>query len=62
MIKPIATDARELIDLAERMGIPPEDAVRRVVRQLTELRRPEERSEADALGVGVTTPAVTSQP
>ena len=48
MITRTASDAKELIDLAERMGIPPVDAVRRVLKHLTE------RQWSDASGdVGV---------
>lgn len=36
MITPTSSDAKELIDLAERMGIPTEDAVRRVLKHFTE--------------------------
>jgi hypothetical protein len=35
MITPTSTEARELIGLAERMGIPTEDAVRSVLQHLT---------------------------
>jgi len=36
-----ASRARELVNLASRMGIPPEDAVRQVAQLLSEARRPE---------------------
>jgi hypothetical protein len=39
MIKSKPADAKALIDLAERMGIPTDDAIRRVVRHMTEPRR-----------------------
>jgi hypothetical protein len=39
MINPTPAKAKDLIDLAERMGIPTDDAIRRVVRHLTELER-----------------------
>lgn len=35
MIIPASSEARELIGLAERMGIPTEDAVRSVLQHLT---------------------------
>jgi len=35
MINPTSSEARELIGLAERMGIPTEDAVRSVLQHLT---------------------------
>lgn len=35
MITPNSSEARELIGLAERMGIPTEDAVRSVLQHLT---------------------------
>ena len=35
MITPTSDEARELIGLAERMGIPTEDAVRSVLQHLT---------------------------
>jgi hypothetical protein len=35
MITPTSSEARELIGLAERMGIPTEDAVRSVLQHLT---------------------------
>lgn len=35
MINPTSSEARELIGLAERMGIPTEDAVHRVLQHLT---------------------------
>jgi hypothetical protein len=59
MINPTPADARELIDLAERMGIPTEDAIRRVVRHMSEPRRrlpslnPAARAAPAALGVAV---------
>jgi len=43
MINCTPADAKELLALAERMGIPADDAIRRVVRQLTEPRRATER-------------------
>jgi hypothetical protein len=39
MVNHTPADARELIELAERMGIPAEDAIRRVVWQMSEPRR-----------------------
>jgi hypothetical protein len=35
VILPVASDAKELIGLAARMGIPTEDAVHRVVKHLS---------------------------
>jgi hypothetical protein len=35
MITPTSSEARELIGLAERMGIPTEDAVQNVLQHLT---------------------------
>jgi hypothetical protein len=40
MKTPVASDARALIRLAVRMGIPPEDAVRRVLTRMTDQQRP----------------------
>jgi hypothetical protein len=45
MINPTSPEAKELIRLAERMGIPPEDAVSRVLKHLTD----QELSEEDAI-------------
>ena len=39
MITPTSSEARELIGLAERMGIPTEDAVHSVLQHLTHKRR-----------------------
>jgi len=35
------TDARDLVDLASRMGIPPEDAARQVAQLINDANRPE---------------------
>ena len=40
MPTPVASDARALIRLAVRMGIPTEDAVRRVMLRMTDQQRP----------------------
>ena len=45
MINPTSPEAKELIRLAERMGIPPEDAISRVLKHLTD----QELSEEDAI-------------
>jgi hypothetical protein len=52
MINPTPAQAKDLIDLAERMGIPTDDAIRRVVRHLTELQ------ERSAVAVAVAAVAV----
>ena len=39
MINPTSSDAKDLIQLAERMGIPPEEAVRGVLQHLSEQDR-----------------------
>lgn len=36
-----AADARHLVDLAARMGIPPEDAARQVAQLINDANRPE---------------------
>jgi hypothetical protein len=36
-----AADARDLVDLASRMGIPPEDAARQVAQLISDANRPE---------------------
>ncbi len=45
MINPTSPEAKELIRLAERMGIPAEDAVARVLKHLTD----HELSDDDAV-------------
>lgn len=42
-----AADARDLVDLAARMGIPPEDAVRQVAQLISDANHPE-RDDAGA--------------
>jgi hypothetical protein len=42
MINPTSSEARELIGLAERMGIPTEDAVHSVLQHLTNQEPPED--------------------
>jgi hypothetical protein len=42
MITPSSAEARELIGLAERMGIPTEDAVHSVLQQLTNHEQPQD--------------------
>lgn len=36
-----AADARDLVDLASRMGIPPEDAARQVAQLINDANRPQ---------------------
>lgn len=45
MINPTSPEAKELIRLAERMGIPSEDAVSRVLKHLTDRELPEDPVE-----------------
>ena len=52
MILPTSPDARRLIGLAERMGIPTDDAVQRVITDLTH----------DQLSVGVVEPGRSLHP
>jgi hypothetical protein len=42
MITPTSSEARELIGLAERMGIPTEDAVHSILQHLTHQEPPED--------------------
>jgi hypothetical protein len=42
VINPTSSEAKDLIALAERMGIPTEAAVRAVLRHLTDRDQPEE--------------------
>ena len=48
MINPTSDVAKELVLLAERMGIPTEDAIRRVVRMLNDLETSDEARRANA--------------
>ena len=53
MTTPIPNDAKNLINLAERMGLPADEAIRQVSQHLADLERPvTERAESDR-----TTPA-----
>ena len=45
-----AADARDLVDLASRMGIPPEDAARSVAQLISDANRPE---TADGIDMSV---------
>jgi len=42
-----AADARDLVDLASRMGIPPEDAARSVAQLISDANRPETTDSFD---------------
>jgi hypothetical protein len=44
---PTSSEATELIDLAERMGIPTQDAIHQVLTHLTHEQQLDEVSEAD---------------
>ena len=48
MINPTSDVAKELVLLAERMGIPTEDATRRVVKMLNEMETADEARRVNA--------------